>query len=318
MFAPIRASITVSKRSMGSVVMKGFGAPTSVLKFNNDKSSLHTPSEGEVVVQVVSSQVVHEDNRFIRGLSFANSNAHSSVAGVNAVGKVASVGSGVSGLKVGDSVFVLNSGSWSDSITVKASRASKILDVGDQFALMPSYLTAWAILNDSISAGLKAGDSVIHTEGSSAVGSAISQVGNALGFKVTGVSEADLNSSDSKNVKLAISSLSGKPLRELLKHISNGGRIVTFNGALTPVLSTSGVDIPTGASIFDNKSVSGFDLGAWVANNEGGFRDGCAAISSLLSDKKIGINDVKVLSLADYQKALDAVQSLGSAVVLKA
>jgi len=297
--------------------MKSFGAPTSVLNFNNERSSSQpAPSAGEVVVQVVSSQVVHEDNRFIRGLSFANNNANS-VAGVNAVGKVASVGSGVSGLKVGDSVFVLNSGSWSDSITVKASRASKISDVSDQFALMPSYLTAWAILNNSASAGLKVGDSVIHTEGSSAIGAAISQVGKALGFNVTQVSEADLNSSDSKNAKLAISSLSGKPLRELLKHISNGGSIVTFNGALTPILSTTGVEVPTGASIFDNKSVNGFDLGAWVANNEGKFRDGCAAISSLLSDKKVSISDVKVVSQSEFQKALDAVQSSGSAVVLK-
>jgi len=304
----------LSKRSMGTISFKSFGSPATALEFSSQKAESSAASAGQVKVAIKASPVSYEDIRAISGLSFVNK--CTGVAGTTAVGSISSIGSGVSGVSVGDSVLVVGNGLWSDSATVSASSVTKYSGLSlIEAALLPTLVSAWAILTKS-GQSLSSGDVVIQTNGGSGVGQAISEVGKALGLLVHSIAESDITKATTpKGAKLCITTATGKSQVDMLKLAGNNGTLVYYNGAVAPLNSVDGVGISITSAVFERKSVTGFDFTAWANANPSALTEGVSKISELLAAKKISLQP-SLYSQTDYLKAISAVSSTGAAAVL--
>lgn len=308
------------------------------------------PKSNEVKVNINFAQVMPEDERFvsiwiwqsfqsafnyfflsffvlnlalkIQGISFS-SNTHHGVAGTAGVGTVVSVGANVATVKTGDNVIVIDNGVWSDNVTVSSSNVAKISSApSEASAVLPTFVSAWAILNHSHTP-LKAGDIVLQTEGKTALGSAVSQIGKALGFKVINVTPDEVLHADFRKkvattgpARMAVTHHTGKVLREVMKVLEIGSTVVTYNGPITSVFSESPVEAAVSTYIFDAKSIHGFDLKTWMSSNPEKFREATAFVSSLLDEKKISL-PVDSHAQSNFLPALDLVHAKEAAVVLK-
>eukprot|EP01035_Chromulina_nebulosa_P018413 gene18413-24117_t len=232
-----------------------------LVSYNSNKSSASSPSSDEVVVSIKANQ--------INGLSHVNKSL--GIAGTTGVGSVQSIGSNVSNVKVGDNVLVVSNGTWSDSITIPHSSLYKINKLSDEeSALLPSLLSAWAILTSYVP--LKNGDSIIQIKTKGVIGLAINEVAKLLDIKVINLSLDELNSAGIEKklpnqVLLGVTTIPGKPLHNLVKLLSDNGVVVAYHEPIVPVLSQDPVSISVTNSIFHNKSISGFDFNTWASNN---------------------------------------------------
>ena len=245
------------------------------------------------------------------------------VAGTTSVGVVTGVSSGERDLKVNDVVLVVSSGLWSDEVVVSRDNVSKLSSSNpEEAATLPSFLSAWGILHNSIA--LTKGDVIVQSSGNSATGTAISQIGKALGFTVVSPTSAELADpkfvSNLKTahqvVRLAVSDQSGRVALDLSRCLAENGALVYYNGRIESLANDSGVDVPAANTIYKNTSISGFDLGTWHATDPSGFQAALSAVQALGNEKKIGLKP-KVYAVADYKKALTEVENTGSAAVLK-
>ena len=257
----------------------------------------------------------------MRGVSLARKS--SGVAGSAAFGVVTSVPSGESDFAVNDSVFVVGNGTWADEVVVSKSGVSKVANVSaEEAAALPGFVSAWALLHNFVA--LKAGDVVVQTSGKSAVGAAVAQVGKALGLTVVSLSEEDLAGAklgaklqESGKIKLVLAGHSGKHLSLLQRSIAPGGSLVAYNGVYEPLSASSEVQMPISNMIFQNTSVQGFDLAAWVHSDPAAYRGAVKAVLALVQDKKVSLKPTHVFAQADFKKALQEVTSTGAAAVLK-
>jgi NADPH:quinone reductase-like Zn-dependent oxidoreductase len=243
------------------------------------------------------------------------------VCGMAGAGTVTAVGAGVASVAVNDSVLVINSGVWTDEVVVAASGVGNVGKMtAEEAAALPNFLAAWAILNNYVA--LKAGDVVVQSNGSGAVGSAITQLGKVMGLKVTSLSGADTADANlasklaaAGSIKLAVSGQSGKHLHAMMKSLINGAALVTYNGVYEPLSSSTEVQLPVSAMVFNNVSVNGFDLNAWVGCADSSFPTAVAAVTGLAAEKKITLKST-VFLMADVQKAIAEVAK-GTTAVLK-
>mmetsp|Transcript_5444 Transcript_5444/g.4900 ORF Transcript_5444/g.4900 Transcript_5444/m.4900 type:complete len:324 (+) Transcript_5444:27-998(+) len=306
------------QRLYGSVNFKSFGNPTKSLNYNSNKSSASSPSSDEVVVSIKASQVTYEDIRTINGLSHVNKSL--GIAGTTGVGSVQSIGSNVSNVKVGDNVLVVNNGTWSDSITIPHSSLYKINKLSDEeSALLPSLLSAWAILTSYVP--LKSGDSIIQIKTKGVIGLAINEVAKLLDIKVINLSLDELTSAGVEKklpnqVLLGVTTIPGKPLNSLVKLLSDNGVVVVYQEPIVPVLSQDPVSLSVTNTIFHNKSISGFDFNSWVNNNSDKVSTGIDFIINGLNNKKITFKP-KVYQLSQYLEAINEVEKSGILAVLK-
>lgn len=291
-----------SQRSMGTVAFKTFGKTASVLEYSKASGVSTEPATGQVKISIKAAQVSTEDVRMIRGVSLTNKTT--GVAGTTGVGSVTAVGSGVSGVKVGDSVLAIGSGLWTDSVTLPASSVFKVSSSipVEEAANLPAAVSAYIILK---SVPLSAGDSVLQSSADSAIDLGVSQVGKALGYNVTSTSD--------KPVKLAVSSSTGKAAHTLIKSLAHGGVLVSYNGVKD---SEDGVAAPVSSSIFDDVSISGFDLGTYAASNSSGISEAVTAVCGLYDSKKITLKS-KVYPQAEFASAVTIAESTGGPAVIK-
>lgn len=259
----------------------------------------------------------------IKGISFGNKSV--GVAGTTAVGTVIGVSNGETDFKINDTVLVVESNLWADQAIVEKSSVSKLASVGaDEAATLPTFLSAWALLNNFVK--LSPGDTVIQSNGGSAVGSAVSQIGKALGVNVLSPSASDLSDAkfvsktkaDKHTIKLSISDRSGRTSLDFARITANDGTLVVYNGVIETLEETEGIDQSAGSAIYKNVSIAGFDFGLWHRNAkaDGTFQRALDEVLALGAAKKLNLKP-KVYAQADFQKALAEVESTGSAVVLK-
>ena len=259
----------------------------------------------------------------IRGMSMGGLRA-GDVAGCAGAGVVTSVSAGEREFAVNDSVLVIGSGTWTNDAIVSTSSVSKLSSKvsAEEAAALPAFVSAWAILHEF--AALKSGDLVVQTNGSSAVGAAITQLGKALGLKVVSLSDADLSGAkltttlqEVGKCKLAVSGQSGRHLTALQKALANSGVAVAYSGVFESLQSSADVQLPISNIIFNDASVRGFELVSWVRGNTAAYRKSVAALMPLVQEGKLTLKPAHVFPQADYLKAIEEVTARGSSVVLK-
>eukprot|EP00301_Raphidiophrys_heterophryoidea_P011467 c17582_g1_i1.p1 GENE.c17582_g1_i1~~c17582_g1_i1.p1 ORF type:complete len:356 (+),score=77.14 c17582_g1_i1:42-1109(+) len=168
-FANIRHAAT-------GVVIQAAGAPSSALKYVQFEPS--APSLGEVAVEMVAAPVTAADFETFSVGPKLSGKSHS-FAGTQGVGRISSVGSGITGLAQGDLVVVKQGGigTWRTHLTCKGSDLLKIpSDIPVEYAanMFPHLLVAQALIDSIIP--LKSGDVVVQNVANTLIGQLVIQV----------------------------------------------------------------------------------------------------------------------------------------------
>lgn len=221
-------------------------------------------------------------------------------------------------MKANDVVLINGDGCWADEITIFEENVSKVGDLPfDEAATLPSYLSAWAILN--LFNGLQVGCNILQLDGDSAVGVALSEVGKAYGLNVISIStkEADDVSFMQKwkgKVTFAVAG-SSQSARSLSKTLSPGAKMVFHIAKYTPTSAALSIDFPISMAIFQDVTVSGFDYASWVTSSPDLFNAALIDVLKLIAEKKISPKS-SAFPVADYQKAISHAATTGSATIL--
>lgn len=317
---------TVSNQAMmGTIAAKTFGNPSEVLTLSKGDTLL-TPAAGEVKITMKASSVLVEDIYSIQGSSLNMKRAVGTM-GTAGSGTVSVVGADdVSGLAVNDTVLVIHSGLWADEAVVPTSSVCKLPDMKpEEAASMPAYLSAWAILNNYCKTPLKSGDLVVQTNGEGAVGTAITMLGKAMGLNLISLTSNELASAKlseaikSKGpVKLAVVGQSGDHVTNMMRSLSPGSTLVSYNGTVEPLYALNPVSLPISGMIFQDVSMSGFDLNTWVSTDSAGYHSAVNSLLAFMKDKKLkSIPTFKTYPQKDFMKAIAEVSQTGTAAVLK-
>eukprot|EP01036_Dinobryon_divergens_P027629 gene27629-36435_t len=308
---------------MGTLAFEKFGSPAEVLKIVSSQTPAIVTGDS-LSVKVKATQVLTEDIKAIKGVSFKTKNT--GIAGLSAAGTVTSVNGSSSQFAVNDTVFITGSGLWAEEVTVSQSAAAVVKLPAEEAALLPAATSAWAILNNFVK--LNSGDVVVQTNGSSATGLAIAEIGKSMGLKIISVTSAQLKDSkfipnvlaenNSSGLKLAISSESGANTLALVRQLGPKGVLVTYSGPIEPLSKTeTGVQIPTGVLIFKDITVAGFDFLGWKESDPSAFNAAVSAVTELSKAGTIKLKTSKVFSQKDYLKAIAEVEATGAGVVIK-
>ena len=255
------------------------------------------------------------------GLSFNRKSV--GVAGSIGIGSVTSIGPGVQHFFSDDKVLIVNEGVWTETTNVPASTMMKIPKsyTVEEAACLPSILAAYNILNNTVK--LVSGDTVLQTSGESAIGSAVAEVGKAMGLNVINVTTAQLE--DVKfidkmkgSVKLAICGSAKKSAtKSLLRSLGDYGTMVVYQGPIESLENIDGVEIPVSASIFKFVNVMGFNFQTWASTDLVGYKAAVEAVTGMVETKKISLKNVKSFAFPDYAAAFATVETTGGMAVLK-
>lgn len=204
------------------------------------------------------------------------------------------LGANVKDFSIGDHVipFKTNLGTWctygnfpSDALL----RVPKSLGVAEASTLTVNPPTAYRMLKDYVN--LQPGDAVLQNGANSAVGQAVIQLCRQWGYKSINIvrnrpeigelhtflgdlgadwviTEEEVRTTDIfkggqvKKPKLAFNCVGGKSALEMLRHVADGGVVVTYGG-----MSREPVTVPTGHLIFKDISFRGFWMNRWTTQN---------------------------------------------------
>ncbi|MFC7965612.1 NAD(P)H-quinone oxidoreductase [Streptomyces cinereoruber] len=167
---------------MKAVSIKEHGGP-EVLEWIEVEDP--TPAAGEVVVDVVASALNRADVMQRWGL-YPLQPGWSPYPGLEVSGRVSSIGEGVTGWQVGDEVCaLLTGGGYAQKVAVPAGQllpVPKGIDLVEAAGLPEITATVWS--NLVMTAGLKAGETLLVHGGAGGVGTMAIQVAKALGARV--------------------------------------------------------------------------------------------------------------------------------------
>ncbi|MFJ8147594.1 NAD(P)H-quinone oxidoreductase [Streptomyces sp. NPDC096094] len=143
------------------------------------------PGEGEVLVEVAASAVNRADIMQRQGF-YDPPPGSSPYPGLECSGRVAALGTGVSGWSVGDEVCaLLAGGGYAEKVAVPAGQLLPVpegIDVGRAAALPEVVCTVWS--NVFMVAHLRPGETLLVHGGSSGIGTMAIQLAKAVGAKV--------------------------------------------------------------------------------------------------------------------------------------
>ncbi|MER6847956.1 NAD(P)H-quinone oxidoreductase [Streptomyces flaveolus] len=143
------------------------------------------PGEGEVLVEVTAAAVNRADIMQRQGFYDPPPGA-SPYPGLECSGRIAAIGSGVSGWSVGDEVCaLLAGGGYAEKVVVPAGQLLPVpesIDLKQAAALPEVVCTVWS--NVFMVAHLRPGETLLVHGGSSGIGTMAIQLGKAVGAKV--------------------------------------------------------------------------------------------------------------------------------------
>lgn len=161
------------------------GEPAEVMHFGELPEP--APGEGQISIDVAACAVSYPDLLFVRG-EHQEATPLPATPGVELVGRVRALGSGVTGLALGDRVVGLAAMPHGGLAEVALCSASGVHRVPDALqdvpaaAMYTAFQTAWFGLHQR--AGLRAGEWLLVHAGAGGVGSAAIQLGVAAGARV--------------------------------------------------------------------------------------------------------------------------------------
>lgn len=182
------------------------------------------PEPGEVLVKVHATSL--NRGEFIRGSRVAavKSDANLRPCGLEAAGEIAALGTGVTGLKVGDRVMGRANGGFAEYTTMDAREVIPVpanLGWEDAGATAIVFMTAYDLV--VAGGGLRSGEWLLVTGVSSGVGVACVQIAHALGAKTIGTSGSEKKIEVVKSVGLDHGILTRKPdFAETVRKLSGG------------------------------------------------------------------------------------------------
>lgn len=159
---------------------------------------------------------------------------------------------------IDDSVVVSHSGTWSKTGVFLASRVKRCPAVSaEDTAAFSVGLTAWGILNV---VPLKKGDTVVHALVDGPLLAAVTSMCKDLGVTVT-------NNAETKNARLA---LVDAPSGKIAKCLAPKGAVVACSGNTAGTTAGASTVLSVTDAIFNDTSLHGFDLGAFIATTDDG------------------------------------------------
>ena len=272
---------------MKSAQLTAIGPAENVVKCI-DVADPGSPGKGEVLVDIVACSINPADILMIEG-NYATVPETPCALGIEGVGTVAAVGSGVPGLKVGDKVMSLGRTNWVQQIRDKAETFVRLppeVDLVQAAMLKVNVATAYLMLTTYVP--LTAGDWLIQDAGNSGVGIDLIRLAHAegvrtvnvvrrtelikplkeLGADVVVVDGPDLAQRVAKEtggaaIKLGIDAVGGPAIGRLTDCVSEGGTVVNYG-----LLSGKPCEVNAVNFIFRDIKLTGF----WLAKLMRGMR----------------------------------------------
>ncbi len=166
---------------MRAVVTDGAGGP-EVLRVAEVPTPLAGP--GEVLIEVVAAGINRADILQRRGLYPPPAGA-SEIIGLEASGRIAALGEGVTGWRVGDEcVALLAGGGYAEYVAVPAGQVAPVPDGLDLVSAAGVMEVAATVQPNLHRLGLTAGETLLVHGGSGGIGSFAIQYGRAIGARV--------------------------------------------------------------------------------------------------------------------------------------
>ena len=265
---------------MKQVLIDRYGAPEEVARCA-EVPDVGAPAAGEVVFDVLLFPINPADVSFCRG-TYRLRPTLPATPGAECVGRVATVGGGVSHVKPGDLVINLQRENWTQRRRVKADDVIAIpagMDLQQAAMLRINPPTAVLLLTDIVA--LKPGDWVIQNVANSAVGRLVIRLARARGVRTMNVVRRDALVAELKAlgadacvvdgpdvadavraqtggapVRLGLDAVSGRATARLSSCLTEGGVVCNYG-------SMSGEDpvMPRAALTSGGQTLVGFILG---------------------------------------------------------
>jgi trans-2-enoyl-CoA reductase len=244
------------------------------------------PAPGEVVVEMLAAPINPADINVIEG-KYGDLPPLPATIGNEGVGRIAALGSDVTGLSIGQTVLPMSFGTWTREMTIPSASIVPLpdgLDIHQAAMLTVNPATAWRLLHDFVA--LAPGDWIVQNAANSGVGRSVIQLARALGLRTVNVvrrpelieellasgadhvvtEECDLRTEISSlcggdRPKLGLNAVGGSSALNVANALARGGCVVTFGA-----MSKQPLKIPNGLLIFSDIRFHGFWLKRWREN----------------------------------------------------
>jgi NADPH:quinone reductase-like Zn-dependent oxidoreductase len=297
------------------VIISEFGGP-EVLKVI-EEPTLPEPGPGEVRVKVLTASAAFTDVMIRKGMYPDVKEKPPFSPGYDMVGIVDSLGEGVTGLEAGERVADLTViGAYSEYMCLPASRLTPVpdgLDPAEVVSLILSYVTAYQMLHRI--SKIKEGQSILLHGAGGAVGTAMLQLGKALGLEMFGTASASkhdliselgatpidyktedfverIRSDKSDGVDAVFDPIGGENYRRSFSVLGSGGMLVAygFYNAVTGKGGSIVVDfmrLKLWNLLPNGRSTTFYSIGALRKKHPDWFKDDLMTLFDLLSEGTI-------------------------------
>ena len=277
--------------TMHCLVADTMGEPSEVLRLQ--ARPIPEPGPGQVRIRVITVPVHASDLHTIRG-RYGFVPDFPTVPGIESVGVIDDLGSGIEGLAVGQRVITIGvRGTWQEYVVADAERVLAVpagMSNSTAAQLLSNPLTAVILTGDELH--VRPGEWLLQTAAGSTVGQSVIQLGAHLGFKtlnvvrrrsavqdILGMGGTAVICTEDENlrdrvaeiaghegVSKAIDCVSGQVGADVSRALAPGGELVVY-GALSTHRQTDPdkLTIPVFARslIYERKTVRGFWLFRW-------------------------------------------------------
>ena len=310
------------------IVYAEHGKPSEVLK--HESFDLPELREGEVLIELCFANINPSDMGMIGG-SYGTLPELPAIPGREGVGRISSAHASVKHVKPGDLVRIpAASGAWQSHIVADASELWVLpegIDAQQAAMLFVNPPTALMLLEQFVD--LQPGDWIIQNAANSQVGLWVIQLAKARGLHTLNVVRREGLEEELKNLgadhvivdgpdypksiraltggakpRLALNSVGGESVIQMIKTLADGGVCVTFGGMVGDP-----VRFPTRFLIFNDIQLRGFWMDKWMrTHQEQEIRALYERVFDAVLHSGITTPVEAVYSLCDVQSALLAFQ----------
>lgn len=243
---------------MKHVVFDRFGPPARVVKCV-DTEDPGAPGEWEVAVDISAAAVNPSDISMLRGQYGTLPSRLPATIGLEASGRVASVGSSVTNLSVGDRVIVVANDNWQQRRNVQFSLVHKVPDeLDDLQAAMVKTNSACAYMMLKRAEDIEPDDFIVQSAPLSAVGRMVIGMAKAMGYRTVNIVRRPEAVNEVLDLGGDIALVDGEDIGERVRKATNDAPILLGLDAVAGQTTGRLADcLDTGASLISYGMLSG-------------------------------------------------------------